>query len=637
MFKKTISLFVAFMLVVAVFGGVTAKADQLSDLQAVIAGLQAQIAALMGGSSAAPATSATFTRDLSMGATGDDVMALQLFLNTEVGTSLPGTKYFGALTKAALVKFQVANGVPGTGYMGPMTRAAIAKKQAPVVVPPVTTTPGTGSTGSGITTPGVEGTLTVTVNPTPGSGLTLREGDMKKSVLGLKLEAKLSDINVQRVKVDLGASTIVYNKLFKHIYLLDGSTVIAESDLNSSTVVKDGSNYYITLAGFNALVAKDSTKVLTLALDAQSSIDSTYDSVATYGLLIPAEGVRGVDGAGLNQTGPTSAFSRRTVTIDADALVDAATISVSKNTSSPVSSTVIAADGTNNNEKDLVSLLTFNLKGTKSDLKVTDLVATISKGANGGTATATTAYLYDGDTVVGSASVASNQTATFSDIDYMVPADSTKTLTLKVDIRSANATAAVLTASVTGSSQVTVENTDGTSITPSGSATGEAISFRSAGAEISLNSKSISASSIDNGAGLATTTVAATFSVKIKALGDDLVLGKEASTSPMFASSTSYFVIYQGDTATAVTPSFLTFTIDDTNTTVSGQTATLAEDNEANVSVTVQFSNRTAAGVVQLTPGSYSVGIAGVSTNGSTVDTFMAGKTAWRTSPVAVQ
>jgi hypothetical protein len=71
-------------------------------------------------------------RDLELGMTGDDVLALQKLLNangTPVAASGPGsagdeTTYFGALTKAALAKYQAAHGIaPAAGYFGPLTRA----------------------------------------------------------------------------------------------------------------------------------------------------------------------------------------------------------------------------------------------------------------------------------------------------------------------------------------------------------------------------------------------------------------------------------------------------------------------------------------------------------------------------------
>lgn len=87
--------------------------------------------------STAPGSVGSFVRDLFVGASGDDVKALQVFLNTHgfmIAASGAGSKgmetmTFGALTKAALAKFQAAHGISAIGRMGPMTRAAIAAMQ----------------------------------------------------------------------------------------------------------------------------------------------------------------------------------------------------------------------------------------------------------------------------------------------------------------------------------------------------------------------------------------------------------------------------------------------------------------------------------------------------------------------------
>ncbi len=80
----------------------------------------------------APTAGPVFSRDLTIGSTGADVLALQQFLNQNgypVAASGPGssgneTDYFGPLTQAALASWQAANGVsPAQGYYGPITRA----------------------------------------------------------------------------------------------------------------------------------------------------------------------------------------------------------------------------------------------------------------------------------------------------------------------------------------------------------------------------------------------------------------------------------------------------------------------------------------------------------------------------------
>lgn len=104
----------------------------VANLMAQIAKLQAMLAALTGGHPSDSAVlhasgNASFTRDLDLGAVGDDVKALQTMLiaagfNIEAGA----TGYFGGQTQAALAKWQAANGItPAAGYFGPKTRAAV--------------------------------------------------------------------------------------------------------------------------------------------------------------------------------------------------------------------------------------------------------------------------------------------------------------------------------------------------------------------------------------------------------------------------------------------------------------------------------------------------------------------------------
>jgi hypothetical protein len=74
-----------------------------------------------------------FTRELKTGSLGDDVKALQLFLNSNgflVAASGPGSKgkettRFGAGTREALRRYQKTHGIRATGILGPLSRAHI--------------------------------------------------------------------------------------------------------------------------------------------------------------------------------------------------------------------------------------------------------------------------------------------------------------------------------------------------------------------------------------------------------------------------------------------------------------------------------------------------------------------------------
>ena len=628
MFKLT-SLVVGLAMVLS-FVAVPASAATIDELMAQIATLTAQIAALKGGATATTAT--TFTRDLTVGSTGADVSALQqILIDSGYLDIVTPTTYFGSMTKAALVKYQKENGISATGYFGPITRGFVNST--------VTTTTTTTTTTTGITTPGVEGSITVSANPTPSSGQTIREGDSNVSVLGLKLEAKLSDISIQRVKVDLGTSSVFYGKLFTTISLVDDSgRVLVESPLNSSTVVKEDTTYYITLSGFNYVVAKNSTKVLTLRLSAMGSIDSTYDASAAYGLLIPANGVRGVDGAGLSQTGPSTALSRRTVTIDSDALVDAATLKITYNSASLGTQQIVADQNTTKDEYAKLPLLTFDMKAEKDNVTVTDLIVNITRGGVTTTASGTTVYLMDGSNVIGSANLVGTSltamTATFAD-DFVIPADTTKTLTVKMDVVDAGTDITTFVAVVTAGTDVDAENSNGTAVVETGTATGNTISILKSGLQVSLDSNPTIEKVITSNNTNSTTTVTATFNVRVKAFGADVVLPTVASDTPMFAKTgaTNSFTVYADGVASALTAyaTSTNYTIPSTCSTA-GLTngCTLAEGSEVLIPVTYTFSSRNVAGTA-LTAGNYAVQLIKVNYGATvTTSTFMSSLSNWR-------
>ncbi|HEX7651141.1 MAG TPA: Ig-like domain-containing protein, partial [Candidatus Paceibacterota bacterium] len=79
------------------------------------------------GGSVLGAETFNFTRDLTIGSTGDDVTALQQILIDAGLLNIPApTGYFGPLTRAALAFFQRLHGiVPAVGYFGPITRALL--------------------------------------------------------------------------------------------------------------------------------------------------------------------------------------------------------------------------------------------------------------------------------------------------------------------------------------------------------------------------------------------------------------------------------------------------------------------------------------------------------------------------------
>jgi len=486
------------------------------------------------------------------------------------------------------------------------------------------------------------GTLIVT-NSVTGLVSTAYEGDSKDAILGFKVEAQGSDIAIQRVKLNLGVYSGVYNKFYKKLYLTDADgNVLASSDLNSSTIVKEGSNYYITLSGFNYVVAEgnDNAKQMYIKVDLYDSIDSTDIALHSPQTITLADnGVRGVDGVGIDQYSPTNGSDvTHSVTI-AKSFIDAS-LAMSLNSSTPKKQDVVCTSGTTEDECDKFTVLVFDAKAEKDAVTITDMNIAVARSGSG-TAIAQTAHLYEGSTALDSASIVGG-VAQFIDLDYTILKDTTKTLAVKVDIRNANTTYASFIASAS-STGITVENSSGDNVSvKSGTATGNAIGVLSVGPEFTLVSKSIATSGVPEGSGvdLSTSTLTATFNIKIKAVGGDIMFGISQATTSPFVSSTTSFAIYRGgslDTTIGSNATSTSFTFPSSCST-SGliNSCRLAEGSEVTVPATFQIQGRKAIGEA-FTFGLYSIGLARLNwiiSGGISNTTFMAGETDWRTAEV---
>ncbi|MEK7212102.1 MAG: peptidoglycan-binding domain-containing protein, partial [Patescibacteria group bacterium] len=201
-----------------------AAGAQSTDLQAQIAALLAQIQTLQAQLSAQQSggVAYSFTRDLTVGSKGDDVKALQQMLNSKgytvaasgAGAAGNETTYFGALTKAALVKYQAAMGVsPTSGYFGPITRAKIASG----------TVPSTPSTPGGTTTP-ITGSVTVSIAPGSPAAATIADGSAYNEFLKLNFANGTSgSVSITSLIVTRGGISVDTNVTGVGLYGADGS------------------------------------------------------------------------------------------------------------------------------------------------------------------------------------------------------------------------------------------------------------------------------------------------------------------------------------------------------------------------------------------------------------------------------
>jgi len=349
----------------------------------------------------------------------------------------------------------------------------------------------------------------------------LRAGEAEVGVLGVRVKAKQGDALIQRVTLK-STNQNVYTKVFSSLALYDGATKLAEITNPASAYVKSAaSDYRVTFSGFSALVSKDGYKDLVIKGTLYSSIDSTYRT--TYNVLsIPANGVRALDGANIDQYTAT-ALGTRSIVVELSES-EQATLSISKDASSPKAGILVSdSDGKLKEGEMLVLALTAK----KGRVKVTDIMATTSDVT---TASFTALYLYDGTNLIASVGASDNTNQTFSDLTGLyVDKDQTKLLTIKADFTGATSTALVNATVEVETGGITAEKDDGTSITATGStATSAGMRVTALAPVITLTTFTATWS---RNAQESTGTLAGVLTVGITAKGGDVYIHKTAGTA----------------------------------------------------------------------------------------------------------
>ena len=504
--------------------------DNFNQLTLLYNQLLAQI------STPAATTGLCITGDLSSGMTSAEVKILQQGLNQDPATQVavsgagaPGyeTSYFGGLTKAAVIKFQekYASEVlaswgftKGTGYAGSTTRAKFNALYCTPVAPTTTTLPGETTTTTVVSAE--EGYFTYKLLASPSNGTSIKKSDVNAAIMSFTLKANNSAINVERMKVNfnkrpwLSASKVA---------LYEGSTLVKEVDIISSSFeeVAVGTSYNLHLTGLTISIAKGETKTFTVKLDVPSSPTNT--DLTQIQLAVDA--IRGIDGAALNVYTP-SAASTRTFAI-ASATEGALELSIN---SGATEKGVAFISDTETTEH--VILAQLDLKAKYRDIRITTIQNfVLTDGFTQALATALTAVeLWDGDTMLGSVTGATD--ADFSDLNINIAKDATKTLTVKASITKEDAGASYVApgdytkvALTANGTNIVAEDSLYTTITPTGTLTGKEVYFYVEAPVLSLVSSGLAldADQTDDATGSIVFTV--------KAEGGDIYFYDDATTT----------------------------------------------------------------------------------------------------------
>jgi len=548
-----------------------AQTTDINALLAQIAQLQAQIAALQGSSSTGTSVTGIpagyqFTAPMKIGSTGEAVKYLQMFLNSNVATQVAATgvgskgnetMYYGPATAAAVTKYQNLNAAAilapvgltaGTGNFGASTMAHVnaALKTTPVEddfsFEDDTTTDDTTTDTTSDTT---EGTITATLWSSPANNTTVKGGE-EKSVVGYKVKTQGGEVTLKRFDVEFSTRTVT--KYAQDIALYNGSEELYRFEgISSSDLEELSTTQYRLRFPINYKLAKDSTNYFYVKVKAKQIVSATSLTIT-----LNANGIRGVDGAGLNQYTPSTALAARTFSFATEqtAVIEVSNYPGAQDKVVQVSESGITYDA----ETGKINLKSKTVGSTLKSLSVYiyGKIAAGTANTNGVDTTANVAKLYDGETLLGSATITdadrdgTSDLVTFTDLSVKLEKDTIKTLTIKVDVPQVENTTAtpnqgdyiyVTYSDLTGEDDNlnTVASTTAGMI--SGSMTGKNVHFYSYYPELTL----VSATASKTTSGLATTSdvVEGKITFNVKAVGADIYVTTTAGVGVNATSSNS--------------------------------------------------------------------------------------------------
>ena len=554
--------FVAIVAAAMVFSLVApaAKAATAEELQAQIAALMAQITALSGGTTAAPAAGAcvAITAPLTMGSTGANVTALQNAL-IKAGQSIPAgaTGLFGAQTRAALAAYQTANGIaPAVGYYGPVTAAKMA-----AMCVPVTPAPGTG-TGTTPTTPGsttLKGEADLDeYTADDADDDSVQEGDEEVDVAMFTAKFADGDASISRLDVaftnsssTLGAN--VWDALDTVSLWVDGK-MVAEADASSKDdYLGDEDLGIIRFSDLNIVAMEDEDTEITVKATIQDGLDT--EELSTW--VVTTESMRFFDADDVATT-DTTLVDDETASFSIEMAGADDEIIVRENDDNADAMTLELKDDA---KSDWYSVFTFDIDtdDSTSDISLDDitinLLATSSVGGYNALVD-DVEIIVDGTTIDDVTSVTgvttANGTANIKfnvDGDVKVDAGDRIKVEFRVKFKSL-ATAnegATIVASVNGSS---INGEGAEDLSGTGSDTGEIMTLRTSG--LSIEQTDTTASVVNNDTNVDNSYGKFTSTVEVTAIGDtDLYVGKTATRGASSTAAVAYVIV--NDAGTVIT------------------------------------------------------------------------------------
>jgi LPXTG-site transpeptidase (sortase) family protein len=229
----------------------------------------------------ATTTDFVFTRNLTVGISGSDVLALQRFLIAGSYLKIVApTNYFGSLTRMALGKWQATLGIyPSAGYFGSISRGKIntaGTQQTPIYVPPIVSS----TVGTTTITLGTGGGVAVTNN---GNGSPVR---LKIPALNIDAGFQytgLTSLGVMEIPnnvTDIGWFTGSVHPGEKGVSIITGHV----AQIHGGVVTKQGVFYNLNKlsAGDKLTVLNDKGETITFVVRESRKYDPTADATDVF-------------------------------------------------------------------------------------------------------------------------------------------------------------------------------------------------------------------------------------------------------------------------------------------------------------------------------------------------------------------
>lgn len=354
-------LAVAFVAVAMLFSLVApaANAQTTEELQQMINDLLAQVSTLqgqLGGDTTGGSMSGgpagvcpfTWTRDLSVGDTGMDVMKLQQLLNSDpetrvaasgVGSAGMETEYFGSLTADAVSKMQVkyrsdiltpAGLVNPTGYFGPSSRAKANALCTQVVVEEEVEEELEEEEGTEEEEEMEEDELSggeadVTDFDATDEEDEVAEGDENVPVMSLEFDVEEGDVTMERLDVSFDGTAIgtegedePWNAFDEISIWVDGDMIASEDASDEDDWDETSTDVYeFRITGLDTIFREDTTNEILVAVSAANGVD--VDGTAgedDWTIDVPQNGLRFRDSLGLDIYVPTASVGSDNATFE---------------------------------------------------------------------------------------------------------------------------------------------------------------------------------------------------------------------------------------------------------------------------------------------------------------------------------